>query len=154
MNGDVILLRCTSEGERMVLPERDFRTAEEDVLACTGLGVLFLDLDLTNVAGMLHDFGDVCLVLAADFTGNTLGQVNEATVHPVLPEDTYGRRADRDAEGGEVRLDHAERSMDRPENEEDNEEVMSVPEALKVGASRLFERGEYHSHERGEHHVT
>lgn len=39
----------------MVLPNRNFWTAEEDVLTGSCLGVLLLDLDLNDVAGVLHD---------------------------------------------------------------------------------------------------
>lgn len=116
--------------------------------------MLFLDLDLTDVAGVLDDLGDVRLVLAADLSGDPLGEVDEATVHPVLPKDTNSRRADGDAEGGEVRLDHAESAVDGPENKEDDEQVVRVPEALEIGAARLFDRGGYHGHECSEHHVA
>ena len=71
MNGDIVLFRRTGKGKGMVLPDRDFGTAQENVLgllaennmaelifthlSSTGRGVLFLDLYLTNVARVLDD---------------------------------------------------------------------------------------------------
>ena len=54
------------------------------------------------------------------------------------PEDTYGvpgtvRRT--------IRLDHTEHAMELPADEENDEEVMSIPEALEVVTSPFF-RGE------------
>jgi hypothetical protein len=149
MDGNVVLFRSARECEGMVLPDRYFWATHEDVLitlvlfcaspkgiaylTSTGVGVLLLDLNLANVAGVLNDLGDVCLVSSTDLTRNTLTEVCESTVHPVLPEDT-----DTIAKGRKVGLDHAEGTVDGPEDEEDDEEVVSVPEALKVGSSRLL----------------
>lgn len=44
--------------------------------------------------------------------------------------------------------------MNGPEKEEDHKHVMSVPEALIVSTSRLFDRGDDHSHERSQHDVS
>lgn len=55
MNGDVVFLGCASKREGVILPDGDFRAAQEDVLSSTGRGVLLLDLDLANVAGVLDD---------------------------------------------------------------------------------------------------
>lgn len=82
---------------------------------------------------MLDNLGNVCLVSATDFTGSTLGKISEPTVHPVLPEDT-----DTVTEGREVRLDHAEGTVNGPEDEEYNEQVMSVPESFELSPSRLL----------------
>jgi hypothetical protein len=112
-------------------------------------GVLLLDLDLADVAGVVDDLGDVCLVATADLTGNSLCQVRESTVHPVLPEDT-----DTVAEGGKVGLDHAEGAVDGPENEEDDEHVVRVPETLKVGTTRLLSSCDGNGHERKQHDIT
>lgn len=150
VNGDVVLFRRASEREGMVLPYRHFWTAHENVLlllvsnpralslsitylASTGLGVLLLDLDLANIARVLNDFRDVRLVSSSNFTCNSFGQICETSIHPVFPEDT-----DSIAERRKVRLDHAEGAVDRPENEEDDEEMVCVPKALKVGSSWLF----------------
>lgn len=123
MDGDVILFRRTGKGKRVVLPDGDFGAAQKDVLdllaennkarlditylSSTGRGVLFLDLDLTHVAGMLNDLGNVRLVSSPNLTRDTLSEVRESTIHPVLPEDT-----DTIAKGRKVWLDHAESTVD------------------------------------------
>jgi hypothetical protein len=111
--------------------------------------VLLLDLDLADVAGVVDDLGDVCLVASAHLTGNSLGQVCKSTVHPVLPEDT-----NTVAEGRKVGLNHAEGTVDGPEDEEYDEHVVRVPEALKVGTARLLGRREGNRHEREQHNVS
>jgi hypothetical protein len=102
-------------------------------LTSAGLGVLLLDLDFADVARMLDDLGNVRLVSSANFACNALAEVSESTVHPVLPENT-----DAIAEGRKVGFDHAESSVDGPKDEEDDEEVVHVPKALKVCSSCLF----------------
>lgn len=102
---------------------------------------------------MLDDLGDVRLVSSADLARDALGQVDKAAVYPVLPEDAYGGRADGDAEGRRVGLDHAEGAVDGPEDKEHDEHVVRVPEALVVGAPRLLDRRQHHAHERHEHDV-
>ena len=154
MDGDVVLLGGTRQGEGVVLPEGDGRAAEEDVLSRAGLCVFLLDLDLAHVGRVLDDLGDVRLVLAADLAGDALGEIGEAAVHPVLPEHADGLGADADAEGRKVRLDHAEGAVDRPEEEEDDEHVVRVPEALVVCAARLLDRGDHHARQRDQHDVA
>lgn len=44
--------------------------------------------------------------------------------------------------------------MDGPEDEEDDEHVVGVPESLVVGSSRLLNRSEDHAHERNQHNVS
>jgi hypothetical protein len=105
--------------------------------------MLFLDLHLANVAGVLDDLGNVRLMSSPDLTGDTFGQVRESTVHPVLPKDT-----DTIAERRKIRLDHTERSVNRPENEEDDEEVVHVPEAFEVCATGLFRCCDGNGHQR------
>ena len=78
--------------------------------------MLFLDLNFADVARVLNDFGNVRLVSAPNFTSDTLSKVSEPTVHPVLPENT-----DTIAEWRKIGLDHAEGSVDRPKNKEDDE---------------------------------
>lgn len=116
--------------------------------------MLLLHLDLANVAGVLNNLCDVCPVAAAHLTSNTLSQVDEAAVHPVLPEDSNGRGSNAGAEGSDVWLDHAESSMNRPEEEEHDEHVVGVPESLKVRSSRLLHGGENHAHQRNEHDIA
>lgn len=55
VDGDVVFLGGTGEGERMILPDGDLGTAEEDILAWFGDCVLFLNLDLADVARMLDN---------------------------------------------------------------------------------------------------
>lgn len=56
---------------------------------------------------MLNDLGNVRLVSSSDLTRNTLSEVCESTIHPVLPEDT-----DTVAKGRKVGRDHAEGTVD------------------------------------------
>lgn len=56
VNRNVVFLRRTGQSEWMVLPYRDLRTAEEDVLSSSHLRVLLLDLDLHDIARVLNDF--------------------------------------------------------------------------------------------------
>jgi hypothetical protein len=113
------------------------------------LGVLLLDLHLTDIARMLNDLGDVRLVASTNLTRDTLAQIRKSSVHPVLPENT-----DTIAEGRKVRLDHAERTVDGPEQEEDGEEVVRVPEALELGSSLLLGCSPCHGCERSQHDVA
>lgn len=55
MDRDVVLLGRARQRERVVLPQRHGRAAEEDVLSRARLGVLLLDLDLAHVARVLDD---------------------------------------------------------------------------------------------------
>lgn len=94
MDRDVVLLGSAGESERVVLPDGHLGAVEENVLAGPGLGVLLLDLDLAHIARVLNDLGDVSLVASAHLTGDTLREVHESTVHPVLPKDTNSLSAD------------------------------------------------------------
>lgn len=87
----------------MILPDRYFGTAEEDVLTSSSLGVFFLDLDLAHITGMLDDFADEGLMSASHFAEDALDEIYESAVHPPLVENastSTKRRA--------IRLDHAE----------------------------------------------
>lgn len=55
VDGDVVLLRSAGQGKGVVLPERHSRATEENVLSGSRLGVLLLDLDLADIAGVLDD---------------------------------------------------------------------------------------------------
>lgn len=154
MDGDVVFLGGAGQGERVVLPQRDSGTAEENVLSSPGLGVLLLDLDLANIAGVLNNLGNVRLVASTNLTSNTLSQVDETAVHPVLPKHTDGRSANAGAERSKVGLNHAEGTVDGPEEEEDDEHVVSVPESLIIGTAGLLDRGEDHTHERDQHDIA
>lgn len=111
--------------------------------------MLLLHLDLDYIAWMLNDFGYEGLVSSTNFSCNPLQQVNKAAVHPVLPEDT-GPGTKRCS----VSLDHAKCSMHRPENEEDDKQVMRVPEALEVLSLDLLDRCRSYEHQGCEHHIA
>jgi hypothetical protein len=95
--------------------------------------MLLFDLNLADVAGMLNNLGNVRLVPSSNFTRDTLSEIRESTIHPVLPKNT-----DTVAEGRKVRRDHAESAVDGPEQEKNDEEVVHVPEALEVVATRFL----------------
>ena len=118
----------------MILPNRNLWAAEEDILACFGDGMLLLDLYFDDVRWMLNDFADVGLVATTNLPHDTFCQVDKTTPHPVLIEDTS-----TETEWSVVSLDHAESSVDRPEDEEDDKEVMGVPESLVVFTARLLD---------------
>ena len=133
----------------MVLPDADLRAAEEDVLTRARCGVFFLDLDLADVAGVVDDFGNIRFVSSTHLTRDTLGKVCKSAIHPVLPED-----ADAVAEGRKVRLNHAKGAVNGPENEENDEHVVRVPEAFKVCATRLLGCSDSDGHQCEKHHVA
>jgi hypothetical protein len=83
-------------------------------LAGPRFAVLLLYLHLHNIAGMLNDLRNVRLVSSSDLAGDSLQQVDEASIHPVFPENT-----DSITEGCKIRLNHTEGSVDGPEDEED-----------------------------------
>lgn len=83
------------------------------------------------------------------FTCDALAEIRESSVHPVLPKDT-----DAIAERRKVGLDHAESSVDGPEDEKDDEEVVRVPEALEVCTSRFLCRRECDRHECHQHNIS
>lgn len=83
VHGDVILLWGAGECERVPLPVGDLGALEEDVLACTGCGFLFLDLDLHHLGGVLDDLGDVGTVTRADFAEDTFVDPDHAAYQPV-----------------------------------------------------------------------
>lgn len=76
-------------------------------LASLRLCILLLDLDFHNVARVLNDLRHESLVASTDLSRNTFSQVEEASPHPVLPENANAR-----AKGRKVGLDHAESSVD------------------------------------------
>lgn len=149
MDGYVVFFGCTRQREGMVLPDGVLGTAEEDVLPSLCNGSILLDLDFAHSARMLDDFRDIRLVSATHFTRDTFSEVGEAADEPVLIEYT-----DAVAVWFPIILDHAELPMDGPENEEHDEHVMRVPEALVVGTTRLLSRCEDHGHECGQHDIA
>jgi hypothetical protein len=92
---------------------------------------------------MLDDLGNESLVSSSDLPGNPFCQVQEGTAHPVLPEDT-----DTSAERCKISLDHAECPMNRPEYEEDDHEVVRVPESFEICPLLLLHCGPSHECER------
>lgn len=149
MDGDVVLLWGTSEGEWMVLPDGDLRAAEEDVLTGSWVAVFLLDLNLDDVAGMFDDFADSGDVLTTDLTHGALSEIDSSTSEPELPENS-----DAITEWGAVRLDHAESSVEGPEKEENHKQVVSIPESLKVGSSWFLNCRKDHGHERNKHDIS
>jgi hypothetical protein len=64
------------------------------------------------------------------------------------PENTNGiERTIR----GPVRLDHAEHTMELPAHKENDEEMMRVPEALKMSATAFLNGKKYHNAKTGSH---
>lgn len=126
----------------MVLPQRNLGATQEYVLARTSFAVLFLDLDFHDVRRMLDDLGDVRFVVAANFAHDPFSEVTEAAGHPVLPESAVSK-----AKGFVVCGNHAEGSVNRPEDKEDDEQVVDVPKPLIIGSSRLFDGGKVHGHD-------
>ena len=82
---------------------------------------------------MLDDLGHVRLVTPTNLTRCPLSKIGESTVHPVLPENT-----DAVAKRRKIRLDHTKGSVDGPENEEDDEQVVRVPESFELSSSRFL----------------
>lgn len=111
-------------------------------LAGPGFGVLLLDLDFYYVAWMLNDLRNIGFVPAAHLAGNAFGQIYEASSHPILPKYSYTGTKRR-----KVCFNHAERSVDGPENEENNKQVVSVPEAFEVCATGLLDGSEHNGHQ-------
>lgn len=110
-------------------------------LAGPGFSVLFLDLYLNHLAWVLNDLGNVSLVPSTDFPKYSFYQVNESAVHPELPEDPRAL-----TKRSRVCLDHAEGSMDGPEDKEYDEKMMHVPEALKFGTAKPLNRRSDNEH--------
>ena len=121
----------------------------ETYLTGARLGVLFLDLHLDHVARMLNDFRNKRLVSPSNLPRDAFAKIRKSTQHPVLPEN-----ANAVAEGLKVGPDHTEGSVDGPEDKKYNEQVVGVPESLKVGPSRLLHGGKHDSHERNQHNVS
>ena len=119
MYGNVVFFRGGGQGEGVILPDRYLRATEEDVLTCPRFGVLLLDLDLAYIAGMLDDLADERLVPTPHFAEDTFNEIDEPAIHPPLIEDTCST-----AEWWAIRLDHTERAVNRPENEEYYEEMV------------------------------
>lgn len=105
-------------------------------LSGSGFCLLLFDLDFDDIARMLYDFGDKGTVPSTNFSHNSLQKVDKATIHPVLPKDPYPA-----AKWWDVGFDHAECSMYCPEDEEDNEKMMRIPEPLEFRTTRFFHRG-------------
>lgn len=125
------------------------RTHRITYLSSASLGVLLLDLNFADVAWMLNDLGNVRLVSSSNLTRDTFSKIRKSTIHPVLPEDT-----DAVAKGRKVGLNHTESSMDRPEDKEDDEQVMCIPETLEVGTARLLSSRQGNSHQGDQHHIS
>lgn len=98
--------------------------------------MLFLNLYLHNITWVLNDLRDEGLMSTAHLSEHSLDQIYESTIHPVKPKHA-GPRAER----CRICLDHAKRSMDRPEDEEYDEQMMREPESFVVAFLESFEGG-------------
>lgn len=146
---DVIFLRSACKGERVVLEKRDLRATQEDVLTSLDGGFLLFDLNLHDIAGMLNNLADVCFVTATDFAPCTFSKIQYSSKDPEAPEDSDGA-----AKGWPIGLDHAKRSVERPEKEEDEEQMVGVPKSLEILATRSFHSSDSHCHEAEKHDVA
>lgn len=79
----------------------------------------------------------------------SLDQIYESTVHPVQPE-----HASSGAKRRGICLDHAERSMDRPEDEEYDEQMMCEPEPFVVTFLESFEGCHKYRHQDDQHDIS
>lgn len=111
--------------------------------------MFLLDLQLNDIAGVLDNLGNVRLVSSTNLPHHSFQQVDESAPHPILIEDTR-----TEAEGRCICLDHTECTMDGPENEEHDEEVMGVPEPLKVDPLEPVHGCDDHRHKCSEHDVA
>lgn len=98
---------------------------------------------------MLDHLRNECRMSSPYLPQDSLEQVEEASIHPELPEHTNAR-----AEGCSVRFDHAESAVNGPEDKENCEQMMGVPESLKIRASSFLEGCEKHGHEGEEHDIS
>lgn len=150
----------------MPLEVGNLRAGQEDVLTGPGGGLLLLDLEFHDLGRVLDDLGDVGPVAGSDFTKDTLINPDNTTNKPVAlefyalakqnienklgayPEDTDLVKG---AIRWPVRLDHTEHAVKLPADEKDDEEVVRVPEPLKVCATPLLEGKEDHGKQAGGH---
>lgn len=106
----------------MILPDGDLRAAKENILSSFCDSVIFFDLDLDDVAGMLNYLADICLMLPTNFPHSSLPEIEQASDHPEFPENT-----NTITERWAIRLDHTEGAMEGPEEEEYEEEMVRIP---------------------------
>jgi hypothetical protein len=100
---------------------------------------------------VLNDLGDVGTVTGANFTKDTLGNPDYTTDDPVTPENTNSvvRTVRRP-----IRLEHTEHSVELPVDEEDDEQVVGVPELFKVLSSLVLTSVPSHRSKRHPHKPT
>ena len=147
MDRQVILLWGTGQRERMPLPQRDLGAAQKDVLAGQCMCVFLLDLNLDDLGGMQDDTGNHRLLFGTPFTCDTFHQIDESTSDPVLPE-----TRDVLAVRGSIGRQQTEGSVERKEEEKDQEEMMPVPKDLELlhpdrGQGRDNHDDEDHQHD-------
>ena len=108
----------------------------------------------------------------SDFTENSFGDPNHTTDEPIAlhsrsirthPPEQKRRKKNTDpkdtdrverAVRGPVGLDHTEHAVKLPVDEEDDEQMVGVPEALKVGPAPLLDRKPDHDSQREPHDPT
>lgn len=106
----------------MILPDGDLWAAKENILTSFCDSVIFFDLDLHDVAGMLNYLADICFMLSTNFPHSSLSEIEQTPDHPEFPENT-----NTIAERRAIWLDHTEGAMERPEEEEYEKEMVRIP---------------------------
>lgn len=76
-------------------------------------------------------------------------KIYKAAIHPVLPEYSRSR-----TEGCNVCFYHAKRSVNGPEDEEYDEQMMSKPEPFMVLPLKPLEGGDEHDRQDDKHDIT
>lgn len=142
----------------MPLEVGNFRTGQENILACSGLDFFLLYLKFHDVGRVLDDLGYVRDMSRTDFTKNTFNNPYDTADEPVsltrtnktkrwrrkkltYPEDT---NAVVRTERWSIRLDHAEHSVQLPVDEKDDEKMMRIPKAFEVDLSLFLSRKKSH----------
>jgi hypothetical protein len=133
----------------MILPQTNLWTTQKDVLTRLGRKMFLADLNLADLGRVLNDFTDVRFMCPTDLSKKTFGKVEYAADEPVLPKD-----ADAGTKWWGIGFDHAECTVETPGEEEDEHEMVRVPEPLIVFATGFLEGCEGHGHETDEHHVA
>ncbi len=110
---------------------------------------MLLEMHLDHITRMLNYLRYGRAISPIPFPHDSFGQVCDCSAEPVLPKDTksYTRRRP-------VCLDHAERAMNGPQNEEQNKEVMYGPKNLEIRSAEAFQRGHSNDIQQEEHKMA
>lgn len=115
-------------------------------LSSSGLCMLLLDLNLDDVAWVLDDLRYKSRMSSSNLSGDSLSQIDNTSISPVLIENASAR-----AEGRKILGDHAPNAVHGPKHKKYDEQMMRIPEPFKVRSAWLFNRGKYHCHQACEH---